>query len=263
MSWCCQACGQSVAQRGCLACVAANDGCPVVGIAHDSTPILDQAAQSLTAAGFCPAFWDASSGAKNDAWSSTTLTALVIDVGHTDPAAFQVIDIVRKENGNSSLPIVLISSVYRKTAYKRKPTSLYGANDYVEQHHIADSLAEKVWRLLPDLSRSARPTPPINATLDFQQRIRNTAEAEGLPLSHRVEVLAQAIVADIALYHQAELESLLRGGPAGAMAPVLEQGRKALEEILGDDCLQAMGLGGDPLAEAFAELLSSMRAVGA
>ena len=43
--------------------------------------------------------------------------------------------------------VVLVASIYNRTGYKRRPTSLYGADDYVEQHHIPDALVGKLERL--------------------------------------------------------------------------------------------------------------------
>ena len=51
--------------------------------------------------------------------------------------------------------VILIASVFNKTAYKRTPHSLYGADDYVEQHHIPDMLPVKLARLI-GLPRAAR-----------------------------------------------------------------------------------------------------------
>ena len=44
--------------------------------------------------------------------------------------------------------VVLVASVYRPTGYKRRPTRLYGADDYIEIHHLGDALSVKLRRLL-------------------------------------------------------------------------------------------------------------------
>jgi len=51
--------------------------------------------------------------------------------------------------------VLLVASVYRRTSYKRLPQRLYGADDYVEIHHLGDLLPDKLDRLL-----GGRPPPP-------------------------------------------------------------------------------------------------------
>ena len=68
------------------------------------------------------------------------------------PAAPFEIGSCERLRGKPSLSdtgIILIASVFQHTRYKRAPTSLYGADDYVEKHHIRDRLLEKITRLLP------------------------------------------------------------------------------------------------------------------
>jgi hypothetical protein len=43
---------------------------------------------------------------------------------------------------------VLLSSVYDMRRYKRTPTNLYGADDYIEKHHIPDFLVNKLRKLI-------------------------------------------------------------------------------------------------------------------
>jgi len=44
--------------------------------------------------------------------------------------------------------VVLVSAIYDKTRYKRAPSSLYGADDYIERHHIHDGLIPKLKKML-------------------------------------------------------------------------------------------------------------------
>src|SRR5439155_17863949 len=64
--------------------------------------------------------------------------ALVLDVALPVVHAYEVVEAVRKETPDTR--VVLVASIYNRTGYKRRPTSLYGADDYVEQHHIPDAL---------------------------------------------------------------------------------------------------------------------------
>ena len=72
----------------------------------------------------------------------------IVDVALQGLYAFEVVDKVRRRPGLADVKIILLSSVYNKAAYKRSPSSLYGADDYIEKHHIPDDLILKINRLL-------------------------------------------------------------------------------------------------------------------
>ncbi|MEK7851481.1 MAG: zinc-ribbon domain-containing protein, partial [Deltaproteobacteria bacterium] len=44
--------------------------------------------------------------------------------------------------------VILMASIYDKRRYKRNPTSLYGADDFIEIHHLHDDLVPKINRLI-------------------------------------------------------------------------------------------------------------------
>ncbi len=71
---------------------------------------------------------------------------LVVDAGLPGKPSYDICDSIAEHNMKTK--VVLVASVYRKTRYKRNPISLYGADDYVEQHHIHDKLPGKIARLL-------------------------------------------------------------------------------------------------------------------
>jgi len=71
---------------------------------------------------------------------------------------FQICEALRAEPRTESIRIILLAAIYDKTKYKRSPQSLYGADDYIEQHHIPDSLAAMIYRLAAD----AAPAPADN-----------------------------------------------------------------------------------------------------
>jgi response regulator RpfG family c-di-GMP phosphodiesterase len=72
---------------------------------------------------------------------------------------FELCDIIKKSPLLKGIGVILIASIYDKTRYKRAPQSLYGADDYIERHHIEDELLIKVQRLLNSLKRGGRSTP--------------------------------------------------------------------------------------------------------
>jgi predicted Zn finger-like uncharacterized protein len=72
---------------------------------------------------------------------------LLLDVALPTMFGFEVCERVRQDAALASVKIVLIAAIYDKTRYKRSPNSLYGADDYIEKHHIPDSLIPMIYRL--------------------------------------------------------------------------------------------------------------------
>jgi DNA-binding response OmpR family regulator len=127
-------------------------------------------------------------------------SALVLDVGLPEVMAFQIVDDLRAQQ--NPLPVVLIASVYSRTAYKRRPTSLHGADDYVEQHHVPDQLGAKLMKLLRGGGGEAsEPSEMVardirragEARMSFRYATRDEA-------IERARKLAEVVVADLLLY---------------------------------------------------------------
>lgn len=192
---------------------------PRILIAHEEPAIREAATHAAQSAGY-----DAIAVADGDRalgvlLGSPTPAALVVDVGLPARAGYELIaDIARHGLGTR---VVLIASVYSKTAYKRKPTTLYGADDYVEQHHIVDMLASKLAALVP------APVPPPLRSVHGAQGLPPDVRRESDHLrAHaderlhvepghvdavaRAESLAQVIVADLVLYNGTEVEQWVR-----------------------------------------------------
>ena len=71
---------------------------------------------------------------------------VLLDVALPSMYGFEVCDAIRKDPAIAGIKIILIASIYDKTRYKRAPLSLYGADDYIEKHHIPDTLAVMIYR---------------------------------------------------------------------------------------------------------------------
>jgi CheY-like chemotaxis protein len=131
--------------------------------------------------------------------------AMVLDVALPEVLAFELVAEARRLS--PSTRVVLVASVYNRTGYKRTPTSLYGADDYVEQHHLPDKLLPKLERLIGLPRPPSRPLPEPHADTPEGRQIRSAGErrmqalADGEKLIERAERLARLIVADIALYN--------------------------------------------------------------
>ena len=161
----------------------------------------------------------------------------IVDVALPGLYAYEVVEKVRSRPGLSEVKIILLSSVYNKMAYKRSPASLYGADDYIEKHHVPNDLVPAIHRLLTDAHQplSDEEMPPnevvieaatqsrdeeleANAFTDemnskIQQAEENeTSASSSTELVEKAHRLARNIVADIALYNQKEVDSGILDG---------------------------------------------------
>jgi len=181
----------------------------------------------LTAAGF--SLRQARSG--EEAWAaigSWRPHVVLLDVALPGVPAFELCDRVRADNGLHGIGLILIASVFQQTRYKRAPTSLYGADDYIEKHHIRDRLPDKVARLLPATAAPA-PAPAVASAVEKHQGGSDEREQETLireelygPLGRerqglerpkeRLRRYARIIISDIALYNQELVEQGIRAG---------------------------------------------------
>jgi predicted Zn finger-like uncharacterized protein len=73
---------------------------------------------------------------------------MIVDVGLTGIYGFELCERLKGDPETRSIKIILLSSVYGLTAYKRNPVTLYGADDYIEKHDIPDRLVPKLKQLL-------------------------------------------------------------------------------------------------------------------
>jgi DNA-binding response OmpR family regulator len=179
----------------------------------------------------------------------------VLDVGLPGTPAFEICDRVREHERHRSMGIILLASVYQRTRYKRAPTSLYGADDYIEKHHLRDMLEGKIEKLLqtantvPTAEREQVPPPPV-VTAPAQgimevdrrpegkedQRTLIREEKYGLQkgvtpgaerLRESLKRYARIIVSDIVLYNEELVAKGVREGSLFAeLKKELEEGRQ-------------------------------------
>lgn len=172
-------------------------------VAHDSETIRGVISQLLLSAG-----WRvrtvADGPAVRAALADPQLEAVVLDVALSGVLAYQLVDELR--SAGRTVKVVLVASIYNRTGYKRRPTSLYGADDYVEQHHIPDALVPKLAKLLGGPPRTVTLPDPHRETPEGKAIREESLRTEDLPppspaLLERAQRLARLIVADVALYN--------------------------------------------------------------
>jgi len=207
---------------------------------------------------------------------------VIVDVALPGLYAFEVVEKVRAIPGLENVKIILLSSVYNKMAYKRTPASLYGADAYIEKHHIPNDLVAYVHRLVtgavpaetapppePDEETVAGepPTPEeeqetrdftdeVNTKILQAENVETSAEATN-EIPEKAHRLARNIVSDIALYNQEKVEE---GVQAGTFFEILNkeigEGRKLFYERFPE----LVGNGTDILQEEFESFIERRRA---
>lgn len=203
----------------------------------------------------------------------------VVDVALQGLYAFEVVEKVRRRPGLANVKIILLSSVYNKAAYKRNPNSLYGADDYIEKHHIPDDLILKINRLLVGATEAGAPaengeaeedgkklssaessSQSLNFIHSVNEKIQTAEEhevsANDVPERERAERLARIIVSDISLYYQNRIdEGILEGNWSELLATEIKEARRLFSERFPNPVIQNSKI----LEAAFLDLLEKRR----
>jgi predicted Zn finger-like uncharacterized protein len=133
---------------------------PLVLVAHDSEVVRNMVRMVLVDDGF--AVDTAADGVETLKKAvENKPKALVLDVGIPGVYGFEVCERLKGDPETGDIKIVLLSSVYDMRRYKRTPATLYGADEYIEKHHIADYLPVKLRRLISPEPNAPAPGPAV------------------------------------------------------------------------------------------------------
>jgi CheY-like chemotaxis protein len=169
---------------------------------------------------------------------------LLLDVALPTMFGFEVCERVRQNPELSGTRIVLIASIYDKTRYKRSPNSLYGADDYIEKHHIPDALVPMIYRLAsgsPAATRDASANE-LAAQEEVRSEIREAEERETVeapaaaacaPLPEVTAPLASSVPAEDPAVKSAAAAACAAAAPAELPEP--ERKAKRLARIIVSD----------------------------
>ncbi len=178
---------------------------------------------------------------------------LVVDVALPTVAGYELVQQARDGGPTAGAQVVvLVASVYRRTSYKRQPTRLYGADDYVEIHHLCDSLPRKLYEHL-----GLPPAPVLEQTeAEAREALRVEGDARMEEPEADMRRLAALIVADMVLYngdaiHQAK--DLVEA--QAAVSPDLDVARQLFAQVVRAEGGQVPG---DPIGDAFNSLMGAM-----
>jgi predicted Zn finger-like uncharacterized protein len=147
----------------------------LVLVAHDSDVVRKMVTEFLSDAGFRVDTAADGVDALKKAMENRP-QGMVLDVGLPGIYGFELCERLKGNPETSSIKIVLLSSVYDMRRYKRTPTNLYGADDYIEKHHIPDSLVNKLRKLIfPEQVKAELPGVKGHSHLDLPEMSRPPA----------------------------------------------------------------------------------------
>ena len=151
---------------------------------------------------------------------SEPLNLVLVDICLPGMFGFEVAAKIRNDMALRHIKVLLISSVYVPMGHKRPPSSVHGADDFIEAYQLREKLVDKVVRLLtsgaPTVAVS-KPAPKTMANAPVAAAPPKPAAKPAEPSANspdhlRAQRLARIIVKDIALYNQEVIEKGLKGG---------------------------------------------------
>lgn len=192
----------------------------------------------------------------------------VVEVSLPKIYGFEICKRLKSRPEMKDIKFILVPSTFDKSKYRREPVSLYGADDYIEDHDIPAMLIEKINRLAATPEEGAeRPqstqksavsspeTPEIRSELpgikpgnksgvgpEVKSEIgQTTASAETGPSKtdeaiERARRLSRTIIDDIYLYNPAKvLASIKNGDFYSIFATELKEGQKLYENRIAQE----------------------------
>jgi len=179
----------------------------------------------------------------------------IVEVSLPKIYGFEVCKRLKSRVETKDMKFILIPAIHDKTKYRREPTSLYGADDYIEEFDIATHLLEKINRLKgggADESpaaggREEAPSPvsktapvsrpaaesPAGRPADLKPKPQAAAAQPGIEtpeMNERIEKakrLARTIINDINLYNAAKVDAAIKSGDFYAVfSPEIKEGKK-------------------------------------
>ncbi len=165
--------------------------------------------------------------------------AAVISVALPDMMGYEVIDWIKRSDSVRNMPAILMSSLHLGARFKRAPTSLYGADDYIERHHLPDLLVPKLNNFFekgaeagPLDAASGISKPLSDEEVDDRREIERLHEPpagrEEEPMAEEVCRMARVIAGDILLYNEDTIRGRSAEDAEEALAGDIEEGKVVL-----------------------------------
>jgi predicted Zn finger-like uncharacterized protein len=177
----------------------------------------------------------------------------VVEVALPKIYGFEACKRLKARFETKEMKFILVPSVYDKAKYRREPVSLYGADDYMEEHDLEAHLMEKVnaLRRIPAEGKAAestgKPSPAADSSATQQQEtprvepaVEEVAAASAPAVSEeaveRAKRLARTIINDIYLYSSAKVdEAIRRNNFYAVFAAEIREGQKLYDNRIPQD----------------------------
>lgn len=220
-------------------------------VAHSNPAIVEKVASMLTTDGYTVI--SSSDGIDAVVKALREFPFLcIIEVVLPKIYGFEVCKRLKARQETKGMKFLLITSPYDKTKYRREPASLYGADEYIEDHAIVTELMSKIGSLSgkevreeedePRATQQTRkPLEPDITKQSFEpspQSIHSlTPETEKRDeKTERASRLARTIINDIYLYNSARVDEALRNDNFyTAFAAEINEGKKLYESRIALD----------------------------
>jgi predicted Zn finger-like uncharacterized protein len=175
---------------------------------------------------------------------------VIIEVALPKIYGFEVCKKLKSRPETKHIGVVLVPSIYDKTKYRRDPVSLYGADDYIEEHEISTKLMASIERIKSKTTQPApekphpQPTTAVPATPEIKPVEKKIEEPPMEPapalkpaeedvtdeFTEKAKRLARTIISDIYLYNSAKVDNAVRHGNFYAVfASEVREGLKLYE----------------------------------
>lgn len=162
---------------------------PFAVIADEQREFRDFLQREMTALGFEVEVFDHGIPALERIRSRSAELA-ILNVYLRDRLGIELVEEIRNDSSLSDTKVVLIGALFRANRFRANPTSLYGADEYIDEVVPSHELRRILTSLFPDLDGSAGPDP-------------DTEEARRL---------ARLVLSDILIYHADKVEEGIRQG---------------------------------------------------
>jgi predicted Zn finger-like uncharacterized protein len=167
----------------------------------------------------------------------------VVEVALPKIYGFEVCKRLRERPETKEMKFILVPAIYDKAKYRREPVSLYGADQYLEEHDIEGHLIEKVDALRAETAERKTAAPAAASSPLAEDAPRQQAppvpEPPGKETTavsapdtsdkavEKAKRLARTIINDIYLYNSAKVDASIKDGNFYAVfATEVREGKK-------------------------------------
>lgn len=165
------------------------------------------------------------------------LDLLLVSVYLPDMMGYELLDRMAGGEFGNGMPSILLSAIHHAARYKRAPTSLYGADDYLERHHLPDLLIPKIRQLLSPEEKPLVRVTPETLPPPTEEQVKTRRDLEVMETSDpgaqnaqmgEIQRMCRIIAGDIALYNETVIASTPPGDLLDALASDLNDGEALL-----------------------------------